>query len=70
MRRRGVSPTDWADNSWQQVTSRDPSLTALNVGQSNTVWDLDREDELLQLEVREVTGDRTERGDTDWNLIE
>eukprot|EP00090_Calanus_glacialis_P016034 TRINITY_DN25151_c0_g1_i1.p1 TRINITY_DN25151_c0_g1~~TRINITY_DN25151_c0_g1_i1.p1 ORF type:complete len:1282 (+),score=279.61 TRINITY_DN25151_c0_g1_i1:471-4316(+) len=70
-RRRGVSSTDWAGEAWQAIPAPEGQGVSLSVGQSDTVWALDRSGSLHQLTVTDLDcREKGVEGDGDWTMIE
>ena len=54
-RRRGVTPTNWLGDSWSRVPGPlRGQVTALAVGQCDTLWALDMEGNMMQMTTVEV----------------
>ena len=69
----GLSSTNWVGDTWQSVGRPGRGARTVTVGQCDTVWALDQEGGLHQLEVREVTGGHSqdsELEETDWTVIQ
>ena len=72
-RRLGLSSTNWVGDTWQSVGRPGRGARTVTVGQCDTVWALDQEGGLHQLEVREVTGGHSQDSqleETDWTVIQ
>ena len=69
--RHGVTETDWAGGCWGRVSAPPGRTTAIAASQCDTVWALDTESGIHQLEVLEFGADpKIEESNTgDWTLI-